>query len=981
MKKWETKKPTKFTDDIVVNNEHTKYPVIPIVCATLGWKTCDGANSHKKSDWDIYWTDYGLGIERIVRRAHSYQRINHIPGMINIYRKNNLARALSRMQKLFGDVYDFFPKTWILPHEYNAVKEFLTSRQDRCVIIKPAGSAQGKGIYLALTPNMIQRSNEEMIAQEYVMKPLTIDGKKFDMRVYCLVTSVEPLRILVYNEGLVRLCTASYNVPDTSNVYDSFMHLTNYAVNKYNANFVQSNDTLHSEDVSNKRSLSWLWKWMNDQGMNHVPVWRGICDIIVKTLLSTQSYLSRAYGACKMSAQDKNPFTCFEILGFDILLTDTLVPILLEVNHTPSFRMDSKLDERIKTGLVMDTMRLLNVNIGERNRYYIHKAAISQVRLYGSTFDEMGDETRRMGPREISAEHYWKKYKENEGQHLGNFALIYPTEDYPNQPTRGMQKVYDYILSAANAMISVSGGVYSFFNAEDMMPMPSTTTPSLTPSPTITPSTSTPTTSTPPPAGGASLSEYDLYRNNYNYYFNNKNSTNNNSNSNSSKNNSSNSHSTNNNSGSRSNSYDMEDVTQTVSEEVVALSPVIRQSNQSPGSQDQQQQQEQGQEQGQEQSRGGGYSGRHGAVSFSSPVPSLATAPAVNNTLASSASEKITTSITMMMQQQQLQQQQLQQQQQQQQRQLQQQQPLTPQPPGQGLGQGASPRRIVTHENPYMSQSYRSSGSSSSHAQPSGLPSAFAVPTSSEKYHRQHQQQQQHLNMINDNNKARSSLPLPLAMNGILGGLGQGPGLGQGAEHELGQKIGLLGGLGPLVSAACGIAATWGWAPGQGLGQSREERDFSGHGPKLIPQGSHIHPSLTDRPSQPSPRPCTDDDKSRTNGIIAATPVVATARIQRLEQATLTTPPRYPQSNHSPLPTPTSYPPYLNGETNVTSTNVHRSIDNSMTDNLISTDIINGSINAAMKAMACVPPKQSKASRTANKPSPSPIRVPNPLQS
>lgn len=44
-----------------------------------------------------------------------------------------------------------------------------------------------------------------MICQVYVTKPLLIDGYKFDLRVYALLTSIDPLRIFVYNEGLARL--------------------------------------------------------------------------------------------------------------------------------------------------------------------------------------------------------------------------------------------------------------------------------------------------------------------------------------------------------------------------------------------------------------------------------------------------------------------------------------------------------------------------------------------------------------------------------------------------------------------------------------------------------------------------------------------------------------------------------------------------------------------------------------------------------
>lgn len=40
--------------------------------------------------------------------------------------------------------------------------------------------------------------------------------------------------------------------------------------------------------------------------------------------------------------------SCFEILGFDILVDEKFEPILLEVNHSPSFTCGTPLDLRIK---------------------------------------------------------------------------------------------------------------------------------------------------------------------------------------------------------------------------------------------------------------------------------------------------------------------------------------------------------------------------------------------------------------------------------------------------------------------------------------------------------------------------------------------------------------------------------------------------------------------------------------------------------
>ena len=75
-----------------------------------------------------------------------------------------------------------------------------------------------------------------MVVCQYLDNPLLIDGYKFDLRVYVAVTSINPLRIYIYEDGLARFATQKYkhNVdPKTS----KFTHLTNYSLNKFSANF------------------------------------------------------------------------------------------------------------------------------------------------------------------------------------------------------------------------------------------------------------------------------------------------------------------------------------------------------------------------------------------------------------------------------------------------------------------------------------------------------------------------------------------------------------------------------------------------------------------------------------------------------------------------------------------------------------------------------------------------------------------------
>lgn len=100
---------------------------------------------------------------------------------------------------------------------------------------------------------------EHLVAQRYIPNPYVIDNQKFDLRIYALLYGVNPLRIFVFNDGLVRVATEEYEAPTDSNIDNLYMHLTNYAINKHNENFVQNSGGECSDDEdetgTHKRSL------------------------------------------------------------------------------------------------------------------------------------------------------------------------------------------------------------------------------------------------------------------------------------------------------------------------------------------------------------------------------------------------------------------------------------------------------------------------------------------------------------------------------------------------------------------------------------------------------------------------------------------------------------------------------------------------------------------------------------------------------
>ena len=59
-------------------------------------------------------------------------------------------------------------------------------------------------VFLVDVSEEIPNKKSKMCVQEYIDNPLLINGCKFDLRLYVLLTGVDPVKIYLYQEGLVR---------------------------------------------------------------------------------------------------------------------------------------------------------------------------------------------------------------------------------------------------------------------------------------------------------------------------------------------------------------------------------------------------------------------------------------------------------------------------------------------------------------------------------------------------------------------------------------------------------------------------------------------------------------------------------------------------------------------------------------------------------------------------------------------------------
>eukprot|EP00064_Thunnus_orientalis_P014102 superscaffoldBa00002407_g14143 len=364
-------------------------------------------------DWTLFWTDCSVTLDR-VKDMKRYQKINHFPGMSEICRKDLLARNMNRMLKLFPKDYNIFPRTWCLPADYSDFQAYTRAKKSKTYICKPDTGCQGKGIFITKSSRDIQ-PGEHMICQVYISRPLIIDGYKFDLRIYVLVTSCDPFSIFMFKEGLARFCTTKYNEPTHGNVEDVCMHLTNYSINKHSENFVRD------EDTGSKRKLSTLNKYLESNCCNTEKMWNDIEDVIVKTLISAHPILKHNYHTCFPNHTTGS--ACFEILGFDVLLDHRLRPWVLEVNHSPSFTTDSQLDREVKDALLYDTLVLINLGACDRRKITKEERRRVKDRLQQNRSREARSEELRQC--QAATVQQMERY---EARHLGGFKRIYPRE-------------------------------------------------------------------------------------------------------------------------------------------------------------------------------------------------------------------------------------------------------------------------------------------------------------------------------------------------------------------------------------------------------------------------------------------------------------------------------------------------------------------------------------------------------------------------
>jgi tubulin polyglutamylase TTLL2 len=244
------------------------------------------------------------------------------------------------MRAVYGSIYNFIPQTFLLPNEYPKFVQQFTKHDDRPVwICKPNDLSRGRKIFIFrdLTDLVY---DTPVVVQRYIEQPLLIGQFKWDLRVYVLITSFHPLTVYIYREGLARFSTERY---DLANLENKFAHLTNSSINKLSPHLYSDKKVIGS---GSKWTFEQLNSYLQGSGIDIQTIWRKIEQIVILSLLP-------------LTPQVPDISCCFELLGYDVILDQSLKPWLLEVNASPALAVECDIDVSVKSALLSDMVELL----------------------------------------------------------------------------------------------------------------------------------------------------------------------------------------------------------------------------------------------------------------------------------------------------------------------------------------------------------------------------------------------------------------------------------------------------------------------------------------------------------------------------------------------------------------------------------------------------------------------------------------------
>ncbi|XP_070505805.1 probable tubulin polyglutamylase ttll-15 [Chironomus tepperi] len=272
------------------------------------------------------------------------QRINHFPGTPSMGNKRAFVTTVNS---------EYVLPAFSFPRDEEKFQKYIKENPNARFVEK---NYDNRGVQL-VSKDAIQKvlDRKNKFIQVFLENPLLIDGHIFDIGIYVLITSIDPLVIYRYKpECLFRFCSEPYHPFDPKNLKQYVI-----ADNKKHAWNMKSFQRLDGH--YNFNNLDIFKNYLRNNGHDVEALFKKFDDAIIEAVaLKVRKLIEATQKECKKFKCTKDNF--FELFRFDFMVDDKLNVYLLEINMSPNLTPSKKEYER--NGIhyehvVYNTLRLI----------------------------------------------------------------------------------------------------------------------------------------------------------------------------------------------------------------------------------------------------------------------------------------------------------------------------------------------------------------------------------------------------------------------------------------------------------------------------------------------------------------------------------------------------------------------------------------------------------------------------------------------
>ena len=310
---------------------------------------------------NLYMTKYQIS-KKFAKNMNNvinskYQKINRFYNFNEYVSKSLLYINYKPFHDKFPNDYNYMLETYSYPNEQEEIeqkfKNYKLEKNDDIWMVKP--NMGSLGLQISILTNFTNIKLKKFLITKYLYNPHLIKGYKYDLRFHGLVSTIKPLKLYLYNEGLVRLASEKYNfsITDPNNKY---AFLTNLFINKKNKNKFIYPKNMKDMEESNLWNLETFQKYCARNNINYDKIFSEVGDIFIKMMITVREKIINYIEKTKLQCSN-----FYHLIGFDIILDENLKPYLLETNRRCAFRNDNDAEKYFTYNIVVDTLNIVGL--------------------------------------------------------------------------------------------------------------------------------------------------------------------------------------------------------------------------------------------------------------------------------------------------------------------------------------------------------------------------------------------------------------------------------------------------------------------------------------------------------------------------------------------------------------------------------------------------------------------------------------------